>query len=63
MNWNDDLPQKKRTEWTIGADLSALSLAELDAYLAVLAAERARVEAAQTAKRASQQAAQSAFKS
>jgi len=63
MIWDDDLPQKKRPALTLGADLSTFSVEELSAFLAVLAAERARVETALAAKKASQQTAHSVFKS
>jgi uncharacterized small protein (DUF1192 family) len=63
MVWDDDPPQKKRREAALGADLSTFSVEELTDYLAVLAAERERVEAALARKKASQQAAQSVFKS
>ena len=63
MIWDDDPPQKKRREAALGADLSTFSVEELTDYLAVLAAERERVEAALAKKKASQQAAQSVFKS
>lgn len=63
MVWNDDPPQQRRREAALGADLSTFSVEELTDYLAVLAAERERVEAALARKKASQQAAHSVFKS
>jgi uncharacterized small protein (DUF1192 family) len=63
MSWNDDLPQKKRREMALGVDLSPFSVEELNEYLAMLAAERERVEAALVQKQASRNAAQSVFKS
>jgi uncharacterized small protein (DUF1192 family) len=63
MSWDDDLPQKKRREMALGVDLSTFSVEELNEYLAVLAAERQRVEAVLTQKQASRNAAQSVFKS
>jgi uncharacterized small protein (DUF1192 family) len=63
MVWDDDRPQQKRREAALAADLSTFSVEELMDYLAVLAAERERVEAALARKKASQQAAQSVFKS
>jgi uncharacterized small protein (DUF1192 family) len=63
MVWDDDRPQQKRREAALGADLSTFSVEELTDYLAVLADERERVEAALARKKASQQAAQSVFKS
>jgi uncharacterized small protein (DUF1192 family) len=63
MIWDEELPQKKRREPALGADLSPFSVEELTDYLATLAAERERVEAALRQKQASQQAAHSVFKS
>jgi uncharacterized small protein (DUF1192 family) len=63
MVWDDDQPQKKRREPALGADLSTFSVEELTDYLATLAAERERVEAALRQKQASQHAAHSVFKS
>jgi uncharacterized small protein (DUF1192 family) len=62
MSWDDDLPQKKRREMVLGADLSTFSVEELNEYLATLAAERERVEAALAQKQASRSAAHSVFK-
>ena len=59
--WDDEAP-RKRVAYELGADLSARSVEELEEYLAVLAAERERVEAALAAKKASQSAAHSVFK-
>lgn len=61
MTWDEDLP-KKRPAYELGADLSTLSLEELQHYLTVLDAERQRVEAMVAAKKASQDAANSVFK-
>jgi uncharacterized small protein (DUF1192 family) len=63
MSWDDDRPQKKRREITLGADLSTFSIEELTDYVALLAAERERVEAVLAQKRASKSAAHSVFKS
>lgn len=63
MGWDDDQPQKKPRERVIGADLYDYSVEELNEYLAVLAAERERVEADLEKKKASRQSAQSVFKS
>jgi uncharacterized small protein (DUF1192 family) len=62
MSW-DEPAAKKATEIVLGADLSALSVKELEAYIALLGNERERVEAVLAAKRASQNAAHSVFKS
>jgi|EndMetStandDraft_5_1072996.scaffolds.fasta_scaffold43251_3 uncharacterized small protein (DUF1192 family) len=62
MSWDDDLPQKKRREMVLGADLSTFSVEELNEYLATLAAERERVEAVLAQKQASRSAAHSVFK-
>jgi uncharacterized small protein (DUF1192 family) len=61
MEWDDTRPKKKPAH-ELGADLSVLSVKELEEYLAVLAAERQRVETMLVAKKASQSAAHSAFK-
>jgi uncharacterized small protein (DUF1192 family) len=61
MEWDDTRPKKKPAH-ELGADLAVLSVKELEDYLAVLAAERQRVETMLVAKIASQQAAHSAFK-
>jgi len=60
--WDDEAPRKRAT-FELGADLSTWSVAELEEYLAALAAERQRVETTIVAKKASQGAAQSVFKS
>lgn len=63
MAWDDtDAAPKKRPAFVLGADLSTLSVGELEEYLEVLATERHRVEAAREAKRKSQSAAESVFK-
>jgi uncharacterized small protein (DUF1192 family) len=62
MNWDEE-PVKKPKPYEIGADLSALSVKELEAYIEVLNAERQRVEAMLVAKQASRNAAHSVFKS
>lgn len=61
MDWDDAKP-KKKSAYELGADLSELSVKELDDYLALLATERQRVEAMLAKKKATQQAAHSAFK-
>ena len=62
MAWDDEAQPKKRAAYELGADLSTLSVKELEDCLGVLAGERQRVEAALAAKKASQSAAQSVFK-
>ena len=61
MDWEDARPKKKPAH-ELGADLTVLSVKELEEYIAVLAAERQRVETMLATKKASQQAAHSAFK-
>lgn len=61
MDW-DEAAGKKKPVYEVGGDLSRFSVAELEGCLALLAEERARIEAALAAKRASQQAANSVFK-
>lgn len=62
MSW-DEPAAKKPVDYVLGADLSALSVKELEEYIALLGSERERVEAVLAAKRASQNAAHSIFKS
>ena len=62
MTWDEEAP-KKRAAYEIGADLSAFSVGDLEAYIAVLDAERQRAEAMVASKKASRSAAQSVFKS
>jgi uncharacterized small protein (DUF1192 family) len=62
MAWDEDLPQKQPRARTLGADLSNLSVEELNNYLAELAAERNRVETVLAQKQASRQSAHSVFK-
>jgi uncharacterized small protein (DUF1192 family) len=62
MVWDEELPQKKPRDRVLGADLSTYSVEELNEYLAALAAERERVEAVLTQKKASRQSAHSVFK-
>lgn len=61
MSWDEAEP-KKPAGYALGADLSARSVEELEEYIALLSAERERVEAVLAAKRASQGAAHSIFK-
>ena len=60
--FDDEEPTRKKVAHAIGEDLSALSLEELDARVALLKAEIARIEAAAEAKKASAQVADSFFK-
>lgn len=58
---DDRVPKKPAHE--IGADLSMLSVAELNARIALLEAEIERLKAEATAKEKSRSAAESLFKS
>ena len=58
----EDLEPKKAKGHELGADLSKLSVAELQALIAALKAEIARVEALLAAKQSSKTAAESVFK-
>ncbi|XSG83419.1 MAG: DUF1192 domain-containing protein [Methyloligella sp. ZOD6] len=62
MDWNE-LEPKKPDVHSLGADLSKLSIGELEALAQSLREEIARVESAMAAKQASKDAAESAFKS
>ncbi len=59
---DDEAPRRKVTH-DIGQDLSQLSVGELEARIALLREEIARLEAALTGKRASRDAADRFFKS
>ena len=59
--FDEELP-KRKTELTVGEDLSKLSIAELEDRIALLKAEIVRVEEAVAAKRASLGVADSFFK-
>ncbi len=59
---DDDRPQRKITH-EIGQDLSLLSVDDLEARIAVLAAEIERLRADAAGKRASRDAANAFFKS
>ena len=61
MIWDENAP-KPRPAYELGRDLSAFSVEELQDYIAVLMAERERVEAVLASKLASRNAAQSVFK-
>jgi uncharacterized small protein (DUF1192 family) len=58
----DDLTPKKPKGEELGQDLSKHSVAELEALIATLKAEIARVEEALAAKQSSKSAAEAAFK-
>jgi len=58
----DDLTPKKPKGQELGQDLSKHSVAELEALIATLKAEIARVEEALVAKQSSISAAEAAFK-
>jgi len=58
----DDLTPKKPKGQELGQDLSKHSVAELEALIATLKAEIARVEEALAAKQSSKNAAEAAFK-
>ncbi|MBX2805619.1 MAG: DUF1192 domain-containing protein [Hyphomicrobiales bacterium] len=62
MSLEDDRPKKPKTH-TLGADLSAYSVYELESYLQALETEKQRVSALMEAKKASRDAADSIFKS
>jgi uncharacterized small protein (DUF1192 family) len=58
----DDLEPKKPSRDALGQDLSKHSVAELEALIATLKAEIARVEKALVAKQSHKSAAEAAFK-
>ncbi len=59
----DDEPVGKKTVHEIGQDLSLLSVGELDARIALLRQEIARLETDKASKGASRSAAEAFFKS
>ena len=61
MREDDDRPRKAIAH-EIGQPLDTLSLADLDARVALLRAEIARIESARAAKQAAQGAADAVFK-
>lgn len=61
MDWDDVRPAPKKAV-TVGEDLSALSIGELDERIAALETEIARVRAEIARKRAHESAAASLFK-
>ena len=61
MDW-DDVRPKPQKEITVGANLSGLSIEDLEARIAALTAEIERVKTELAAKRAQQQAADTLFK-
>jgi uncharacterized small protein (DUF1192 family) len=60
-DFDEDVPRKP-VAWTVGEDLSRLSIDELGERIEVLKGEIERIEAAAAAKRASMGAADSFFK-
>lgn len=62
MDWDDLNPKQPARAITVGEDLSAMSIAELDARVAALQAEIARVEAERRTKAARSAAADQLFK-
>lgn len=62
MDWDDILKPKVVKAVTVGEDLKTLSVAELEARIAVLKEEIARVEAEIAAKRKHEAAAAALFK-
>jgi uncharacterized small protein (DUF1192 family) len=58
----EELEPKKKKSHEIGADLTKLSVGELEALIATLKEEIARVEQVLSAKRSSLNAAEAAFK-
>jgi len=64
MSWDDDRPQppKSAPPVTVGEPLGAFSIAELEARIAALTQEIARVEVELRAKRAHEAAAAALFK-
>jgi len=58
----DDIRPIKKPDLIVGEDLSLLSLAELEARIAALEAEIARVSEALAAKRSSKAAADAVFR-
>jgi uncharacterized small protein (DUF1192 family) len=61
MNLEDDRPRKAPTH-EIGQDLSPLSIEDIEARIALLTGEIARLEQAKASKQASRSAADSVFK-
>ena len=62
MDWDDLKPKQPSKAIVVGEDLSTMSVAELDARVAALAAEIARVEAERKAKSSRNAAADQLFK-
>jgi len=63
MDWDDITPKKPKVDAAIGDNLSALSVAELEARIADFEAEIERVKTELAAKRRHEQAASALFKS
>ena len=61
MDW-DDIRPKAAKAITLGEELASLSMAELDARIAALQQEMARVEAERAAEQAHEAAAAALFK-
>jgi uncharacterized small protein (DUF1192 family) len=62
MLTDDDRPRPQTATHAIGQDLAALSIGDLDARIALLKAEIARLEEARRHREASQQAANAVFR-
>ncbi|MDE3875384.1 DUF1192 family protein [Sinorhizobium meliloti] len=62
MSLYDEDQPKKKTEHDVGSDLSLLSVDELNARIALLTEEIARLEAERNRKSASRSAAESLFR-
>jgi uncharacterized small protein (DUF1192 family) len=60
--FDDSEPQRKKTAFTIGQDVSAFSLADLDETMAALQAEMLRLTEMRARKAASQNAADALFR-
>ena len=63
MDLDDIFPQSKPDEAAIGADLSQMSIAELEERIAALKVEIARVEQEIASRQSLRSAAEQAFKS
>ncbi|MGY2048957.1 DUF1192 domain-containing protein [Methylobacterium sp. JK268] len=62
MLTDDDRPRPQTTTHAIGQDLTALSIGDLDARIALLKAEIARLEEARRHREASHDAAHAVFR-
>jgi len=63
MDWDEIAPKKPKTHAAVGENLSALSVAELEARIADFEREIERVKTELEAKRKHEQAAAALFKS